>query len=135
MSTEKKPFINVDELMPQVSVEQAALYYGVTLPDIKRTGSETRMACFLNCGKTEVTGDRALAIQAEDPAKKWHCHQYGCGKGGNLVSMCDLLKSGASAGGRPRGDRFKEIAKDLEAMAGGRSAPETGNVPVSPPAQ
>src|SRR5882724_3644606 len=112
---EKKSFVNVDELMPQVTLEQAAIFYGVELPDLKKIGSETRTACFLNCGKRTQTGDRALAIQADDPAKKWHCHNYGCGKGGNLVSLCDLMKPGTNAGGRPRGDRFKEIAKDLQA--------------------
>jgi 5S rRNA maturation endonuclease (ribonuclease M5) len=68
-----------------------------------------------------------LAIQADHPAKQWHCHNYGCGKGGNLVSLCDLMKEGASAGGKPRGDRFKDIAKDLLAMVEGGSS---GQVPV-----
>src|SRR2546430_11257651 len=116
---EKKGFINVDELMPQVSLEQAANFYGVALADLKKVGSETRTACFLNCGKQTPTGDRALAIQTDDPAKKWHCHQYGCGKGGNLISLCDLLKPGANAGGKPRGERFKQIAADIVAMVGG----------------
>ena len=126
---EKKGFINVDELMPQVSLEQAANFYGVPLPELKKVGNETRAACFLNCGKKAPTGDRALAIQVDHPAKQFHCHSYGCGKGGNLVSLCDLMKPGASAGGKPRGDRFKDIAKDLQAMAGG----ETGT-PSSAPA-
>ena len=129
---EKKGFINVDELMPQVSIEQAVNFYGVALPDLKKIGSETRTACFLNCGKQTPTGDRSLAIQADDPAKKWHCHQYGCGKGGNLVSLCDLLKPGTNAGGRPRGDRFKEIAKDLQAMVDGEG-PTQAPVPAPPP--
>lgn len=130
MSTEKKSFVNVDELMPQVTLEQAARYYGVSLPELKKIGAETRTACFLNCGKDKATGDRALAIQTEDPAKKFRCHQYGCQKGGNLVSLCDLLKPGPNAGGRPRGDRFKEIAQDLQAMVNG----EGGSValPVQP---
>src|SRR5438093_7624511 len=116
---EKKGYINVDELIPQVRIEQAATFYGVPLPELKKVGNETRTACFLNCDKKAPTGDRALAIQAEHPAKQFHCHNYGCGKGGNLVSLCDLMKPGANAGGKPRGDRFKEIAKDLQAMAGG----------------
>lgn len=120
--SEKKSFVNVDELMPQVSLEQAVSYYGVQLPDLKRVGNETRAACFLHCGKAQDTGDRALAIQADDPAKKWKCHQYGCQKGGNLVSLCDLMKPGDTAGGRPRGERFKEIAKDLQAMVAGETA-------------
>ena len=131
--SEKKSFVNVDELMPQVSLEQAAMYYGIPLPDLKRVGSETRTACFLICGKAEATGDRALAIQADDPAKKWHCHQYGCGKGGNLISLCDLMKPGDNANGRPRGDRFKDIAKDLLAMVSGQSGPERADVPAPAP--
>jgi 5S rRNA maturation endonuclease (ribonuclease M5) len=104
----------------------------VPLPELKRVGNETRSACFLQCGKEQPTGDRVLAIQAGDPAKKWHCHQYGCGKGGNLVSLCDLMKPGANAGGRPRGDRFKDIAKDLDAMVNGENL--SGNAAVAAPA-
>src|ERR1700675_2012235 len=132
MSTEKKSFINVDELMPLVTLEQAASYYGVSLPELKRIGAETRTACFLNCGKAEATGDRAVALQLEDPAKKWHCHQYGCGKGGNLVSLCDLLKPGANAGGKPRGERFKEIAADLRAMVEGVLSSPIAPMPIVP---
>ncbi|MBI1832254.1 MAG: hypothetical protein HYR84_12490 [Planctomycetes bacterium] len=125
MAPEKKAFINVDELLPQLSVEDVARFYGIVLPEVTKIGSETRMRCFLNCGKERETGDRALAIQHEHPAKPWHCHQYGCGKGGNLVSLCDLLKPGDAAGGRPRGERFKAIAQDLLAMTKGeRSAAE-----------
>src|ERR1700720_100788 len=103
MSAEKKSsFIKVDDLMPQVALEQAVTYYRVQMPELHQVGSETRTRCFLNCGKSQETGDRAIAIQHGHPAKQWHCHQYGCGKGGNLVSLCDLLKPGASASGRPR---------------------------------
>lgn len=112
-------FVNVDELMPKLSVEQAAAFYGVLLPELNRIGNETRTRCFLACGKTVETGDRALAIQEDHPAKQWKCHQYGCGKSGNLVSLCDLLKPGTSGNGRPRGQRFKEIAADLRRMVSG----------------
>ena len=120
MTPEKKSFVNVDELMPRVSLKQVAVYYGAALPELHRVGSETRARCLLNCGKTAEIGDRALAIQHDHPVKQFQCHQYGCGKNGNLVSMCDLLKPGTNAGGRPRGERFKEIAKDLLAMTEGR---------------
>src|SRR4029077_7863645 len=122
-----------DALLPQITLEQATNFYGVPLPELRKVGSETRLACFLVCGKKAPTGDRALAIQAEHPAKQWHCHAYGCGKGGNLVSMCDLMKPGAGGGGRPRGERFKEIAKDLQAMVEGQSGP-TSPAPAPPPA-
>ncbi len=128
---EKKSFINVDELMPQVTLEQAATFYRIALPELKRIGNETRTACFLNCGKEKETGDRALAIQQSDPSRKWKCHNYGCTHGGSLVSLCDLMKPGPHAGGRPRGQRFKEIAADLKAMADGLTGPE-GTAPPAP---
>lgn len=62
MASEKKSFINVDELMPQVRLEQAAAYYGAELPELHRLGSETRSRCFLACGRTQETGDRVLAV-------------------------------------------------------------------------
>lgn len=130
MARERHGYINVDELMPQVSLEQVAAYYGVPLPELKRVGEEIRTRCFLNCGRTEETGDRALAIRADDPVRRWRCHQYGCGKGGNLVSLCDLLKPGGD--GRPRGDRFKEIAADLRAMVEGVTC---SPVPDRPPSE
>jgi hypothetical protein len=123
MAAERKSFVNVDELMPQISIEQAANYYGIPLPELHRVGSETRTRCFLNCGRSGETGDRVLAMLEGSATRQWYCHQYGCGKGGNLVSLCDLIKPGASGGGRPRGERFKEIASDLKAMAEGAPPP------------
>jgi hypothetical protein len=133
MSPEKSRYINVDELMPKVSLDQIAMYYGMKLPELKRIGQETRTACFLNCGKHSETGDRALAIQEQHPAKQWHCHQYECHRSGNLVSLLDLVKPGDSMNGRPRGERFKAIAKDLQEMAEGRTTEEP-NLPASPKA-
>jgi len=125
MARGRAGYINVDELMPKISLEQVAAYYGVSLPELIRVGDEIRTRCFLNCGRTCETGDRALAIKADDPVKRWRCHQYDCGKGGNLVSMCDLLKAGTHSEGRPRGQRFKEIAADIRAMAeGAANAPD-----------
>ena len=111
--------------MPQVTLPQTAAFYSVPLPELHQVGSETRARCFLNCGRTAETGDRALAIQTDHPAKQWHCHQYGCGKSGNLVSLCDLMKPGSAAGGKPRGDRFKAIAADIAAMVEGVTRGET----------
>lgn len=137
MNREKSGFINVDALMTQVSLEQAAAYYRVQLPEIHRVGNEIRTRCFLNCGRSGETGDRALAIQAEHPAKLWRCHQYGCAKGGNLISMCDFLKPGPHADGKPRGERFKAIIADLLAMTRGDSpqaSPATNEQSPSEPA-
>ena len=104
--------------MPQISLEQAAQFYGVPLPELHQVGEEIRTRCFLNCG-CDQTGDRALAIKADHPAKQWKCHHYGCGRGGNLISLCDLIKPGQHMDGRPRGERFKAIVADFQEMLGG----------------
>ena len=124
MSERKSSFIKVDELLPQVSVEQAANYYGITLPEMRRVGDEIRMRCFLACGRSEETGDRAIAVQADNPVKPWKCHVYQCQKVGNLVGLCDLMAPGTNAGGKPRGERFKQIAADLVAMTRGEQLSE-----------
>lgn len=134
MAERNRAFINVDELMPLLTVEQVAAYYEVPLPELKRIGDETRARCFLNCGRTQETGDRALAIQEGHPAKQWQCHQYGCAKNGNLVSLCDLLKPGQNMAGRPRGDRFKQIAADLRAIVEGNPIPESSRRTAPAPA-
>ena len=40
MAPDRKSFVNVDELMPKISLEQAAAFYGVELPELKRVGAE-----------------------------------------------------------------------------------------------
>lgn len=124
MDRERRGFVNVDELMSQVSLEKVLTYYGRELPEIRRIGEEIRMRCVLNCGRTGETGDRAISIQPEHPAKLWRCHEKDCGRGGNLVSLCDFLKPGETGNGKPRGDRFKAILKDLQAMASGEALPQ-----------
>ena len=119
MAPEKSTFVHVDDLMPKIELAQVAAFYGVELPEMKQIGSEIRTRCFLVCGKTSDTSERALAIQTGDPTKKWKCFQSGCGKAGNLVSLADLIKPGAHMGGKPRGDRFKAIAADLLAITQG----------------
>jgi len=131
MSRERSGYVNIEELQAQVSLEQVAAFYGVPLPELHETGQEIRTRCFLNCGKTEETGDRALAIRSDSPVKKWRCHQYGCGKGGNLVSMCGLLKFGPHCE-HPRGEEFKAIREDLKAMAAGTLAAPPSDAPVRP---
>lgn len=122
MTAERSDYVNIEELQAQVTLEQAAAFYGVALPELHSTGQEIRTRCFLNCGRTEETGDRAMAIRSDSSVKKWRCHQYGCGKGGNLVSMCGLMKFGPECD-RPRGQQFKAIRDDLRAMAAGAVSP------------
>lgn len=120
-----REFVNVDDLARQVSVEQVLTHFGLAHEISQRVGREIRSRCFLNCGKTEPTGDRVLAIQDED-VKRWCCHRYECPHkaGGNLVGLIDLLLPGTNSGGRPRGERFKEVLRTLQQIAGSRGAPQ-----------
>lgn len=71
MNGERAGFVNVDELMAQVSLEQVLTFYRVELPDLRRIGAEIRTRCFLlwNCGRPGETGDRALATRAGAPGE------------------------------------------------------------------
>ena len=89
---------------------------------------------FSPAAEREETGDRAIAIKVDNPVKPWACHVYECHKSGNLVGLCDLMKPGQNAGGRPRGERFKQIAEDLQAMAAGEQ-PKTASAPAAPHSQ
>lgn len=110
--------------MREVSFEQVLAHFDVPLTDIHRVGGEIRMRCLLNCGRTEETGNRALAIQADHPAKLWRCFHSGCGRGGNLVSLLDYLLPGQHSDGRPRGERFKQAIATLLAIRDGNAQKE-----------
>jgi hypothetical protein len=120
MNRPSRSFVNVDDLMRRVNVEDVMRFYGVAHETINRVGNEIRTRCFLNCSKTEPTGDRALSIKVDDDAKRWCCHRYECEQkqGGNLVSLMDLVKPGPHMNGRPRAERFKAILADLQQIAG-----------------
>lgn len=122
-------YINFDELARTLSVEQVLAFYSVQA-ELHRVGQHLRSACFLNCPKTEPTGPRALAIEAEGE-HRWRCHQYSCGRGGSLAGLIDLVKPGPHHAGKPRGQRFREIAQDVLAMSRGEHIPP---IPASSPA-
>src|SRR5262245_32925469 len=96
VSTEKQStFIPVDEIVKSLGpeeIEQIPAMYGIDAAAFlwNATRTQARTACFLRCGKTVETSDRALSIDVGHPARQWHCFARGCGKGGNLVGLCDL---------------------------------------------
>jgi hypothetical protein len=129
MHRPRSGFVNAGELKRQVSVEQVAAFYGASLPELHRLGSEVRTACFLACGKAQATGPRALAIKADTDDKHWKCHQYGCPHGGDIIEMCALMKFGEP---KPRGDNFKAILQDLQAIIGGETFGEVSAKTATP---
>ena len=56
MPPEKPSFVNVDELMRQIGLHQAAHFYGVPLPDLHRTGQRDADAVLPGLRQSE--GDR-----------------------------------------------------------------------------
>ncbi len=117
MNRQRKGWVDIEPLIEQVRVEQAAEYYGIAL-QLERTTGEVRTRCFLNCGKTEETGDRAFAIDLD--RKRFRCHHYGCTAGGGLLDLMFRMKHGHEpSGGKLRGEQFKEIVSDLQAIADG----------------
>lgn len=133
MTNRNSSFVKIDELQAAVDIETACRFYGVDPGPLERVGKDIRTQCFLNCGKTEETGNRAIAIDSQSEVKRWRCHQYGCGKGGNLVTMCDLMKPGENFGGKqPKGNRFIELREDLRQMAGGVLSESAGESKPEP---
>lgn len=131
MNRQRKGWVDVEPLIEQVSVQQAAEYYGIAL-QLERTTGEVRTRCFLNCGKTAETGDRAMAIDLD--RKRFRCHHYGCTAGGGLLDLMFRMKHGGEpAGGKLRGDQFKEIVADLQAIAGGADPLPTVSRPRQEP--
>ncbi len=117
MNRQRKGWIDVEPLIEQVSIDRAAQYYGIAL-QLERTTGEVRTRCFLNCGKTEETGDRAMAIDLD--RKRFRCHHYGCTAGGGLLDLMFRMKHGREpTGGKLRGEEFKDIVGDLQAIADG----------------
>jgi hypothetical protein len=133
MAKERSGFVDVDALMREASFEQVLAHFDVPLTDIHRVGGEIRIRCMLNCGRTEETGNRAIAIQADHPAKLWRCFHAGCGRGGNLVSLLDYLLPGQHSDGRPRGERFRQAIAALLAIRSGQTAEETSGTEESLP--
>ena len=56
MNREKSGFINIEELIAQVSLEQAVSYYGITMPEIRHIGTEVRTRAFSPADVTRRQG-------------------------------------------------------------------------------
>lgn len=124
MSSKSPDYFDVDaaqkELVARGNIlEQLAGFYGIGLPEVQQVGREVRTACFLDCGKTEETGSRAVAVRDVSDNIRWRCHQYGCGKGGNLATLCGYLRFGSDLQAPLRGEQFRRVRDDLRAMVGG----------------
>lgn len=130
-------YIDVDRLQRELAgsddaLERIAAFYNVSLPELHKRQNETRMACIFACDKNHETGDRALAVKTKTDGVIFRCFQYGCTVRGNLLHLMHWLKHDREpTGGSLKGQEFKEIATDLQAVVEGhlpdtetRSTPE-----------
>tara|TARA_R110002049_G_scaffold167265_3_gene333451 strand:- start:3142 stop:4347 length:1206 start_codon:yes stop_codon:yes gene_type:complete len=130
MTHRNRGYIDVDSLQQELVaggdiVERIASFYNVSLPELHKTQNETRLACIFACGKEQETGDRAISIKTKQDGAVFRCFQYGCTVRGNLLNLMYLMKHNSEpADGKLKGQEFKEIASDLQALVAGRP-PET----------
>lgn len=134
MAVEKSAFVNsdvVDDLMRQTAAAEVAAFYGHAWPSDHK-GSEARIACpIAGC---EPSSYGKLTVNVADPVAKIYCHS--CGVRGNILTLMWIMKHHrAPAGGRLRGEEFKEMVADLQAIRGRQTPlPATSPPPVAPSA-
>ena len=119
---------DVDSLVEHTSAEQVLSHFGKNPPD--RTTGEFRLPCVFN----ETCADSSygtLTINLSDVAKRIYCHS--CGTRGNLLTLIHGLQAHKPpAGGRLRGDEFREAVATLRSIHG-ESPSSPGARPASPP--
>lgn len=119
---------DVDSLIERTSAEQVLAHFGKNPPD--RTSGEFRMPCVFN----ESCADSSygtLTVNLSDVAKRIYCHS--CGTRGNLLTLIHGLQMHRPpAGGRLRGDEFRQAVETLRTIHG-QSPSSPGTSPASPP--
>ena len=110
---------NVDELVEQTPLDLVLAHYGLPLSNFN--AQEYRMKCVFNeaCSESQY-GNLAVKL---DVAKQIFCHS--CSVRGNLLTLIHgLEKRQPPAGGRVRGQEFKDAVAKLKAIsAPGSSLP------------
>ena len=142
MVEQKKGWIEVGELLPQVSVHEIAAYFRFDLGETFGSTGEQRTRCpVTSCDGHEDY--RSVSINMDDEKGRWKCHRsgYGCGGAGDKLTFIHCLATGGMpTGGKLTGRDFRSAAKTLQEIAGGANpieaaAPKTKSAkPESKPA-
>ncbi len=108
-------YVNVDELIAQVTPHRVAAFFGVPFP--ADTAGEVRIpSVFAERGKGENSYG-ALTINLDQPQNPIYCHVTGTR--GNLLTLIHGFKHHRPpVSGKLRGDEFKEAARLLQEIAG-----------------
>ena len=108
-------YVNVDELIAQVTPQQVAAYFGVPFP-ADASGEVRIPSVFAEKGKGESSYG-ALTINLDQPQNPIYCHVTGTR--GNLLTLIHGFKHHRPpASGKLRGDEFKEATRILQQIAG-----------------
>jgi len=115
MAPKKPGFVNVDELIAQVTPQQVARFFGVAFP--ADVSGEVRIpSIFADKGNGESSYG-ALTINLDQPQNPIYCHVTGTR--GNLLTLIHGFKHHRPpVSGKLRGDEFKEAARILQEIAG-----------------
>ena len=121
MVERKKGWIDVNELMPRVSIHDIAMYFRFDLGATFGITGEQRTRCpVASCdGHNDF---RSVSVNLNSEKGTWKCHRggYGCGGQGDKLTFAYCLEHGGMPpGGRLKGDAFVQTAKLLQQIAGG----------------
>ncbi|MEL7496557.1 MAG: toprim domain-containing protein [Planctomycetota bacterium] len=114
----KKNFIPVNELLERTSLDQFISYYGFET-ELQRKGNEERMRSPFACEKCQGN-QQVVSVNWQSGVFTSHC--YHCNVRGRVTTLLFGMKYGREpAGGKLKGEEFKDIAADIATVAGVRS--------------
>src|SRR5437867_3530445 len=108
-------YVQVDELIAQVTPQQVAAFFGVPFP--AEVSGEVRIPSVFADQSPGENSYGALTINLDQPQNPIYCHVTGTR--GNLLTLIHGFKHHRPpASGKLRGDEFKEAARLLQEIAG-----------------
>ncbi len=111
----KPGYVNVDELIAQVTPQQVAAFFGVPFPAC--ASGEVRIRSVFAEHEKGENSYGALTINLDEPQNPIYCHVTGTR--GNLLTLIHGFKHHRPpVSGKLRGDEFKEAARILQEIAG-----------------
>src|SRR5712691_2964530 len=108
-------YVNVDELISQVTPHQVAAFFGVPFP--ADASGEVRIPSVFAEREKGESSYGALTINLDEPQNPIYCHVTGT-RGNLLTLIHGLTHHRPPVCGKLRGDEFKEAARILQEIAG-----------------
>jgi hypothetical protein len=112
----QRNFVDVDTFQRDTSLPDAAGKCGVHV-DVSGNGQNQRIDCPFGC-EGDHRAKREIAVDAENAAKQWKCHAYGCEMRGNLLClMYGWLNGKRWSGDKLRGAEFNQVKEVIAGKA------------------